>query len=185
MGSVGSRSGVSSGAVSVNDFVREVARQGLDIQDVKNDLEDYMTSSYGGLSLGDRLSDFIEKAPRSMMYNDGTLYRGLWFETQSELDNFLRQHQVGSTLKTRRDGLSWSADESVAQEFSTEVSEHAVILVNNDTNRIAMGIGKIADIPVALDEVLYSNKVDFTVTKVENRGDIHYIYVKQKRSKGN
>lgn len=188
MGSVGNRQNTgntSSGGsnwVSENDFINEANRQGINGSDLQMELEDYVTSSYGGTDLANRLTDFIEKAPKSMMY-DGTLYRGIYFNSQKELDNFLDSHKVGDTLKTRKDGMSWSASEDVAKEFSVNSSDHAVIFVNEDKNRIAMGIKNIADTPVSSEEVLYSNKVDFTVSKVENKNGITYIHVKQNRSK--
>lgn len=169
--------------ISETDFMTEAERQGINGQDLQDELDDYVTSSYGGVELGDRLSNFIENAPKSMMYDGGTLYRGIYFNSEKELNDFLKQHKVGDTLKTRRDGLSWTASESVAQEFSVNAGDNAVIFVNNDTNRIAMGIKNIADTPISSEEVLWSNKVNFIVSKVETRNGITYIHVKQKRSK--
>jgi hypothetical protein len=117
------------------------------------------------------------------MYNKGTLYRGLMFNSEQELNDFLNSHKEGSTLKTRKDGLSWSANENIASEFSTNASDHSVILVNNDKNRIAMGIKNIADTPISSEEVLYSNKVDFKVKRVERKNGNIYMYVEQKRRK--
>ena len=103
MGSVGNRQNTgntSSGGsnwVSENDFINEANRQGINGSDLQMELEDYVTSSYGGTDLANRLTDFIEKAPKSMMY-DGTLYRGIYFNSQKELDNFLDSHKVGDTL---------------------------------------------------------------------------------------
>ena len=181
MGSVGNTKSTFSGHVSESAFENEIKRQKADI--TQDELDDYVTSSYGGIDLGNRLSDFIEKAPKSMMYNEGTLYRGLYFNNQRELDNFINSHKVGATLKTRPDGLSWTASENIAKEFSTNISNYAVVLVNNDKNRIAMGIKNIADTPVSSEEVLYSNKVDFTISGVEKKNGITYLYTKQKRSK--
>lgn len=185
MGSVGRNMQTENrgGHVTEDQFFQEASRQGFDGNELEERLEEYVASSYGATSLGIDLTRFIENAPKNMMYNDGTLYRGLVFNSQQELDNFLSSHKVGDTLDTRLDGMSWTASESVAQEFSTNAGDYSVVLVNNDTDRIAMGIKNIADTPVSSEEVLYSNRVDFTVNKVEKRGTTTYLHVKQKRSK--
>lgn len=184
MGSIGTTNSNSNGFVTESSFMAEAQRQGIDGKELQDSLEDYVTSSYGGITLGNRLTDFIENAPASMMYNKGTLYRGLMFNSEQELNDFLNSHKEGSTLKTRKDGLSWSANKNIASEFSTNSSEHSVILVNNDKNRIAMGIKNIADTPmISSEEVLYSNKVDFKVKRVERKNGNIYMYVEQKRSK--
>lgn len=181
MGGIGKTESNFSYHVSESAFENEVKRQNANI--TRDELDDYVTSSYGGVNLGNSLSDFIEKAPKSMMYNGGTLYRGLYFNSQRELDSFINSHKVGDTLKTRPDGLSWTASENIAKEFSTNISNYAVVLVNNDKNRIAMGIKNIADTPISSEEVLYSNRVDFTISKVEKKNGVTYLYTKQKRSK--
>lgn len=187
MGSVGKGSSITTrtndGMVTLSAFMAEANRQGINGTNFQSGLDDYVTSSFGGISLGNKISNFIENAPKSILYNGGTLYRGLWFNSTFELSIFLHQHPVGSTLNTRADGISWSADSGVAQAFSTDVTSNSVILVNDDKNRIAMGIKNISDTPISSQEVLWSNKVDFTVSKIENKNDIIYMHVKQKRSK--
>jgi hypothetical protein len=183
MGSVGNSVTISEGHISENSFMEEASRQGINGTNLQLDLEEYVTSSYGGNNLANRITKFIEEAPRNMMYNKGTLYRGLYFNSKQELDNFINSHKPGDTLNTRTDGLSWTASKDIAKEFSSNSSDYSVVLVNNDTNRIAMGIKNIADTPISSEEVLYSNRVNFTVSKVEKRNGVTYIHVKQKRSK--
>lgn len=187
---MGGRSGVGGnldkrgnrgGHVSESAFQAEANRQGM--KDLAYDLEDYITSSYGGWQLADKVTQFIENAPASMMYNNGTIYRALYFENKQEFNQFMQQHTQGSTLETRRDGMSWTASKDIANEFASG-GDYNVILVNNDTNRLAIGIKNIADTPfISSEEVLYSNRVNFTVQRVERRGNDVYMYVKQKRGK--
>ena len=181
MGSIGNVQTTSSligGHMTEAAFNEEVQRQDYIID--AEVLYEYVASSYGGISMGDRISDFIDNASDKIKYGKGTIYRGLMFSSKKEFDTFIKQHQVGDIIKTRRDGLSWSSDKTVAEEFST-MGAYSIMMVNNDSHKNAIGIENVADTPIPSREVLYSNKVDFKVTKVEKQGNHAVIYVTENK----
>lgn len=171
-----------NGMITEEAFMAEAQRQGLNGAALQAELEDYVASSYGGISLGDEISEFIEEAPPELLYNGGTLYRGMTFDNRQDYERFVNSHQIGGTLETRRSSLSWTASENVAEQFSTEVGDYAVVLINNDTDRLALGIQNIADTPITSEEVLWSNQVDFTIKRIEERDGAVYMYIEQNRS---
>lgn len=163
--------------ITADEFNREAKRQGLNL--TSDDIEDYVTSSYGGVGLGDKISKFVDNAPEYMhVHSDKSAYRGLSFNSKQEMDNFIKSHQIGKNLETRRDGLSWSMSENVAKAFSTDNTKNSVILVNEDERRNAISIKGFADTPgISSEEILYSSSTDFQVVDVENRNGITYMYV--------
>ena len=174
MGSVG-KSSSSNGHMSYNTFMLESQRQGGRV--TPETLEDYTAASYGATAMGDTISDFIDNVSDANKYGAGNVYRGLTFNSQQELDAFLNAHPVGSVIQTRRDGISWTSDRSVAEEFSTNASDYAVILVNSDSYKNAIGIENVMDTPIPSHEVLYSNKVNFKVIGATRQGDTIMLHV--------
>lgn len=142
------------------------------------DIDEYVTSSYGNYSLGDKISRFIDKLPDNLKLQDEEIYRGLYFESEKELNNFINNHQVGQVIKSRRDGLSWTTDKNIAKEFSSEVSEYSVILINSDDRKNAISIKDISDTFFgSSSEVLYSSTTDFEVQEIEKDGTNIKMYV--------
>ncbi len=160
--------------ISKRAFESEVQRQHSDL--TVEELDEYVTSSYGGIGLGDKVSKFVDNAPETMKYGEGSVYRGLAFGTKEERDNFINN----DIIKSRRDGLSWTDDESVAKAFSSEVNDFPVILVNEDDSKNAIGIQKIADTPMmSSHELLFSSSTDFEVIDTEEKDGIVYVYTTQ------
>lgn len=161
---------------TAESFNTEAKKQGLDLTSA--DIEDYVTSSYGGVDLGDKVSKFIDNCPDDMKVGDEPIYRGLYFEGKDDFDKFIREHSEGDILETRRDGLSWSKNREVADVFSRESGDYYVTLVNEDDAKNAISIKDIADTPgMSSDEVLYSSSTDFEVTDVEVEGNHATLYV--------
>lgn len=158
-------------------FKKEANRQGSSL--TTYDIEEYVASSYGAYALGDKISKFIDNAPEEMKVGDEVVYRGLGFDSKSEYDAFLRKHGIGKVIETRRDGLSWTTDESVAEDFSLNASDYSVIMVCEDEVKNAISISGIADTPQSSSEVLYSNSTDFEVLRIEKKGNFAYVYVKE------
>ena len=156
-------------------FNAEAKKQKIDI--TSEDIDEYVTSSYGANSLGDKISKFIDNAPEDIKVGDEEIYRGLYFNSKKELDNFINKHKQGSILESRRDGLSWTTDKSVAQEFSSNASDYSVLLVNSDDAKNAIHIKNISDTPSSSSEVLYSSSTDFEIEEVEMKGNTAILYV--------
>lgn len=142
-----------------------------------DDIDDYVTSSYGNYELGDRISKLIDKLPEKLKVGDEDVYRGLYFNTEKELNNFVNNHQVGQIITTRRDGLSWTTDKNIAKEFSSNVSDYSVILVNSDDRKNAISIKEISDTLVSSSEVLYSSSTNFEVEEIVTHGTNITMYV--------
>ena len=165
--------------MTADDFNKEAERQGIDI--TSDDIDDYVTSSYGGIDLGDKVSKFIDNAPDDMKVKDKVLYRGLYFNSKQEFENFIKKADGHPpVIESRRDGLSWSTDESVADVFGKEAGEYSVTLVNEDDEHNAISIKGFADTPgVSSSEVLYSSSSDFEIIDSEVDGKHATLYVTQ------
>lgn len=160
---------------NAKSFEVEAKRQGLKLD--ADDIEDYVSSSYGNTRLGDKISRFIDNCPDGMKVGDEELYRGMYFDNKKEFDDFIKNHAEGKILESRRDGLSWTTDKSVAKEFSSEAGDYSVMLVNTDDAKNAISIKNIADTPSSSSEVLYSSSTDFEVVEVERKGNTAILYV--------
>lgn len=158
-----------------SDFNAEAKRQGIKLK--ADDVDEYVASSYGAYSLADKISQFIDDAPEEMKVEATEIYRGLSFDSKRDFDRFVADHQEGDLLETRRDGLSWTTDESVAEDFSVNASDYSVVLVNEDESRNAISISNISDTQASSSEVLYSSSTDFEVVEVKRMGNVAYIYV--------
>lgn len=154
-----------------DSFDKEAERQGLKL--TSDDVDEYVEASYGAIGLGDKISKFIDNAPDDMKVGDETLYRGLYFNSQKEMDDFI----ATGLIRSRRDGLSWTTDESVADVFSKDAGEYSVTLVNDDDAKNAISIKDISDTPSSSSEVLYSSSTDFEIVDVEYKGNHATIYV--------
>lgn len=165
----------SGSAPTRADFNAEAKRQGVKLK--ADDVDEYVASSYGAYSLADKISQFIDNAPEEMKVEAREIYRGLSFESKRDFDRFVADHQEGDLLETRRDGLSWTTDESVAEDFSVNASDYSVVLVNEDESRNAISISNISDTQASSSEVLYSSSTDFEVVEVKRMGNVAYIYV--------
>ena len=161
--------------MTADEFNREAKRQGSDLR--SDDIEDYVTSSYGGVELGDKVSKFIDNCPENMKIQDVTTYRGMFFNSQREFDDFMNKHSEGKVLESRRDGLSWTTDRKVADAFSKEQSQYSVTLVNEDKYQNGISIKGFADTPQSSSEVLMSSSQDFDVVDVERNGSSATLYV--------
>ena len=154
-----------------DSFDKEAERQGLDL--TAYDIDDYVESSYGAKQLGDKISKFIDNAPEEMKIGDETLYRGLYFNSEKEMKDFLDQN----VIQSRRDGLSWTTDKEVADAFSKEASDYSVTLINEDDAKNAISIKNISDTPSSSSEVLYSSSTDFEIIDIEFDGNHATVYV--------
>jgi len=154
-----------------DSFDDEAKRQGIKL--TSDDIDEYVGSSYGAYQLGDKISKFIDNAPDNMKVGDETLYRGLYFNNKQEMKDFIDQ----GIIKSRRDGLSWTIDKDVADQFSKGTSEYSVTLVNDDDAKNAISISGISDTPSSSSEVLYSSSSDFEITDVEYHGNHATVYV--------
>ena len=161
--------------MTADEFNREAKRQGIDIS--SEDIEEYVTSSYGGVQLGDKISKLIDNAPEEMKVHDKETYRGMYFNSKTEYEDFIRKHTEGKILESRRDGLSWTTDKKIAEEFSSGSGEYSVILVDSDDVKNVISIKGFADTPVSSSEVLYSSSQDFEVEEVKKTGNSAVIYV--------
>lgn len=154
-----------------DSFDKEAERQGLDL--TSDDIDEYVEASYGARELGDKISEFIDNAPQDMKVGDDVLYRGLYFNSEDEMRDFIEAGMVTS----RRDGLSWTTDKEVADVFSREASDYSVTLVNDDDAKNAISIKDISDTPSSSSEVLYSSSTDFEIIDVEFEGTHATVYV--------
>lgn len=157
--------------MTAEEFNKEAKRQGIDIS--SDDIEEYVESSYGGTKLGDKISKLIDHAPDDMKVGDKPLYRGLYFNGEKEMRDFIERGRVVS----RRDGLSWTTDKDIAEVFSKDASDYSVVLVNEDDAKNAISIKGIADTPQSSSEVLYSSSTDFDIMDVEYEGTHAIVYV--------
>lgn len=160
-----------------DELIEEAKRQGSSLTPWK--IEEYVESSYGGYSLGDEISRFIDRAPEALKAGEGTVYRGLAFENRAEYDSFIYTHKPGKAIVTRRAGLSWTSSMEVAEEFSINSGSNAVILINDETVKNAISIQKIADTPNPSRELLFSSSTDFEVTSWQQESGVLYMKVKQ------
>lgn len=161
--------------VTREQFDAEAKKQGIKL--TSDDIDEYVASSYGANALGDKISKFIDDAPDSMKIGDAAIYRGLSFNSKTELDAFINSHKEGAILESRRDGLSWTTDKNVAKDFSSNASKYSVTLVNEDDAKNAIPIKNISDTPSSSSEVLYSSSTDFEVMEVEREGNQIIMYV--------
>jgi len=161
--------------MTADEFNKEAKRQGIDIS--SEDIEEYVTSSYGGVQLGDKISKLIDNAPEEMKIHDKETYRGMYFNSKAEYEDFLRKHTEGKILESRRDGLSWTTDKKIAEEFSSGAGDYSVILIDGDDDKNAISIRGFADTPVSSSEVLYSSSQDFEIEEVQRKGNKAIIYV--------
>jgi len=167
--------GKKSDDITAEQFNKEAKRQGIDIS--AEDIEEYVTSSYGGVQLGDKISKLIDNAPEEMKVHDKETYRGMYFNSKAEYEDFIRKHTEGKILESRRDGLSWTTDKKIAEEFSSGAGKYSVILVDSDDVKNAISIKGFADTPVSSSEVLYSSSQDFEIEEVKKTGNKAIIYV--------
>ena len=160
-----------------DELIEEAKRQGSSLTPWK--IEEYVESSYGAYNLGDEISRFIDRAPEALKAGEGTVYRGLAFESRAEYDSFIYTHKPGKAIVTRRAGLSWTSSMEVAEEFSINSGSNAVILINDETVKNAISIQKIADTPNPSRELLFSSSTDFEVTSWQQESGVLYMKVKQ------
>lgn len=152
-------------------FDKEAKRQGLKL--TSDDIDEYVEASYGATQLGDKISKFIDNAPDDMKIGDEILYRGLYFNSEEEMKDFIE----AGVIKSRRDGLSWTTDKDVADVFSKDAGDYSVTLVNDDDAKNAISIKDISDTPSSSSEVLYSSSTDFEIVDVEFEGNHATVYV--------
>ena len=128
-----------------------------------------VTKDYTDMYKG--LANAIEQDLRDSSYT-GTLYRAIGVD-----DTVLKTFKVGETINQR--GISsWSTSESATTQFQGK--GNTVVFVSSgpvqrakDISGMSLGIGE--------QEVLQSGKNQQVITDVQKRGNITYVYVKDKR----
>lgn len=108
------------------------------------------------------LDRFVAKAP---VY-DGTIYRGMHFETAQELDNFAGNLKTGDRITMNGKNSSWTNDESVAVRFAHRSDEtYSSAMITCLKNKTSVPVNTFSSKNES--EVLASSKAQWTVLRKE------------------
>lgn len=119
-----------------------------------------------------KLGDIIEKEVSGHGYA-GTLYRAIGVDTETA-----KSYKIGDTIHQK--GLSsWSTDRNSISTFGGG-GEKRVIFVESCGAKNSMDVSKIS-LGKGENEVIQSSKNRQLITNIETKGDVLYVYVKDKR----
>ena len=126
----------------------------------------------------------INKVLSDMKPYDGTVYRGMHFkksdpEKVEDYEKFVNA-DIGSTLKVGTI-TSWTSNEDVAKNyggFYSEGSQFGVIL--QCENKTGVGVQHLSRFGVGESEVMQKSTTEWEILKKEQKGDVLYVYVKEK-----
>lgn len=139
--------------------------EGEELKHAREEISGYMRAECidwsGNQDLADTLDTVVDRSPAY----DGTMYRGMKFETgDGSFDDFMDTVKVGGTLRMRGPS-SWTSDEEMAYYFSgrdrTEIDNVIIRCIKNRTSAPIAYQSWIKE-----DEVLASSKAAWTVLDV-------------------
>ena len=162
----------------IDKIVEETGYDRATARNAKKSLDDYFENYYPKWKTHSETAKDISKIDTvlsDMTAYDGTMYRGLHFDTKEKFDEFAKA-ELGSTLNTNTI-TSWSSEKSVAKRYASTKSYH--VMLECIDNKSSVAVQHLSRFGKDEAEVLSKSTTSWEIVNKVEDGDILRIIVKE------